>query len=57
MTVLIAGIIVSGIMAVKTGKEERKMEQEWIEQEGEKYITAINEEKEKRLEKTTEDVG
>ena len=57
ITLLITGIIVSGAMAIKTGKEEREMEQGWIEQEGEKFMTAMQEEKARRVEKTTEDVS
>ncbi len=57
IALLITGIIVSGAMAIKTGKEEREMEQEWIEQEGEKFITAMQEEKARRVEKSTEDAS
>jgi len=57
IALLITGIIVSGAMAIKTGKEEREMEQGWIEQEGEKFITAMQEEKARRVEKSTEDAS
>ena len=57
IALLITGIIVSGAMAIKTGKGEREMEQGWIEQEGEKFITAMQEEKARRVEKSTEDAS
>lgn len=57
ITLLITGIIVSGAMAIKAGKEEREVEQGWIEQEGEKFMAAMQEEKAKRVEKTTEDAS
>ena len=57
IALLITGIIVSGAMAIKTGKEEREMEQGWIEQEGEKFIIAMQEEKARRVEKSTEDAS
>ena len=57
IALLITGIIVSGAMAIKTGKEEREMEQGRIEQEGEKFITAMQEEKARRVEKSTEDAS
>ncbi len=56
IAILITGIIVSGAMAIKTGKEERETEQEWIEQEGEKFITAMHEEKARRMGKSVEDI-
>ncbi|QQZ08310.1 sporulation YhaL family protein [Heyndrickxia vini] len=45
---VIAGIAVSAFMAVKTSREDRKLEQEWIEKEGEEYIERMEIEKEKR---------
>ncbi|KYC97156.1 sporulation YhaL family protein [Heyndrickxia sporothermodurans] len=45
---VIAGIAVSAFMAVKTAREDRKLEQEWIEKEGEEYIERMEIEKEKR---------
>ena len=44
-----AGILFSAFMAVKTGKEERDTENEWIEKEGEIYMARLEKEKEKRL--------
>ncbi|AGX03289.1 MULTISPECIES: sporulation YhaL family protein [Bacillaceae] len=43
-----AGIIISAIMAVKTGKEERREEREGIESEGEIYMKRLEREKEER---------
>lgn len=45
---IVSGIIISALMAVKTGKEERIEEVENIEKEGEVYIKRMEEEKEKR---------
>lgn len=35
-------------MAVKTAKEDQKLEKEWIEKEGQVYLDRIEKEKEKR---------
>ncbi len=43
-----AGIIISAYMAFKTGKEERKVELEWIEREGEVYMKRLESEREVR---------
>ncbi|MHC0036803.1 sporulation YhaL family protein [Pseudoneobacillus sp. C159] len=45
---VLAGIMVSAYMAVKTGKEERRLEQESIEREGEIYMNRLEREKETR---------
>lgn len=45
---IVSGIIISALMAVKTGKEERIEQVENIEKEGEVYIKRMEEEKEKR---------
>ncbi|WP_316571180.1 sporulation YhaL family protein [Neobacillus sp. YIM B06451] len=45
---IIIGIAVSAGMAVKTGKEERKLELETIEKEGEIYMKRLELEKERR---------
>lgn len=42
------GIVVSALMAIKTGREERKLELENIEREGDIYIKRLEQEKEKR---------
>lgn len=49
---LIGGIVISGFMAVKTGREERASENEWIEQEGNVFIARMHEEKERKVEKS-----
>ncbi|WP_071459070.1 sporulation YhaL family protein [Bacillus massilinigeriensis] len=43
-----AGVLISAIMAVKTGKEERRMEEEIIEREGDAYMKRLEEEKARR---------
>ncbi|KKK35995.1 SigE-dependent sporulation protein [Mesobacillus campisalis] len=43
-----AGILISAFMAIRTGKEERKLEMESIEREGEIYMKRLEREKEKR---------
>lgn len=45
---VIAGIFVSAFMAIKTAREDREFEREWIEKEGEVYIERMEEEKERR---------
>ncbi len=50
---VIAGIIVSGFMAVRAARQEKQIEDQWIEQEGEKFIARMNEEKEKRKQIST----
>ncbi|WP_160724616.1 sporulation YhaL family protein [Bacillus sp. USDA818B3_A] len=45
---VVAGIVISALMAIKTGREERQVEMESIEREGEVYIKRLEEEKEKR---------
>lgn len=45
---VIAGIAVSAFMAIKTSREDRQLEQEWIEKEGEEYTERMEEEKERR---------
>lgn len=57
ISLLIAGIVISGAMAIKTGHEERQSENEWIEKEGLKYINRMNEEKSKKLENTTNEAS
>lgn len=46
--VVAAGIVMSALMALKTGREERTLEIENIEREGEVYMKRIEQEKEKR---------
>ncbi|WP_421384067.1 sporulation YhaL family protein [Bacillus salacetis] len=45
---IVAGIFVSAYMAMKSAKEDREVENEWIEQEGEVYIKRMEDEKERR---------
>lgn len=45
---VVTGILISAIMAFKTGKEERKLEFEAIEREGEIYMKRLEQEKEQR---------
>nr|WP_040399984.1 sporulation YhaL family protein [Heyndrickxia acidiproducens] len=45
---VVAAIIVCAFMAIKTSKEDRELEQEWIEKEGEVYIKRMNKEKSMR---------
>lgn len=45
---VVVGIVISALMAIKTGREERLLEMENIEKEGEIYITRLEREKEKR---------
>lgn len=48
--VVFAGIIISALMAIKTGREERELEMENIEKEGDVYMQRIEEEKDVREE-------
>jgi Na+/glutamate symporter len=45
---VVVGIVISALMAIKTGKEERMLEMENIEKEGEIYLTRLEQEKERR---------
>jgi Sporulation protein YhaL len=45
---VVVGIVISALMAIKTGREERMLEMENIEKEGEIYLTRLEEEKERR---------
>ena len=47
---VVAGIVISALMAIKTGREERQVEMESIEREGEIYIKRLEREMEKREE-------
>ena len=47
---VVVGIVISALMAIKTGREERKLELESIEQEGEIYIKRLEREREHREE-------
>jgi len=45
---VVVGIVVSALMAIKTGREERMLEQESIEKEGEIYLHRLELEREIR---------
>lgn len=45
---VLVGIMISAYMAVRTGREERKLEMESIEREGEIYMNRLEREKESR---------
>ncbi len=51
---VIAGIFISGSLALKYTLEERRAEREWIEQEGNKYLERIRAEREKRKKEFTQ---
>jgi Na+/glutamate symporter len=45
---VVVGIVISALMAIKTGREERMLEMENIEKEGEIYLNRLEQEKERR---------
>lgn len=45
---VLGGIAISAFMAVKTGKEDRKQENDIIEREGSVYMERLEEEKQRR---------
>ncbi|MET3696368.1 sporulation protein YhaL [Bacillus oleivorans] len=45
---IVIGIIVSGIMTVKAGKDEQKEEEAFIEKEGEIFLERMEKEKERK---------
>ncbi|AZU61179.1 SigE-dependent sporulation protein [Neobacillus mesonae] len=47
---VVVGIVISALMAIKTGREERQLEMENIELEGEIYMKRLEREKEMRQE-------
>ncbi|WP_027409900.1 sporulation YhaL family protein [Anoxybacteroides tepidamans] len=46
--VVVAGIVFSGYMTVRTAAQERKIDEEFIEKEGEIYMERIREERRRR---------
>lgn len=42
---IVMGIIISAYMVVRTGKEERRVEEEMIEREGEIYMERLEKER------------
>ncbi len=53
----VVGIAVSAFMVIKTGRDENKIEADFIEQEGNKYIERMHEEKARRMQNASEEVG
>jgi hypothetical protein len=53
MYLVVAGIFGSAFMTIKSAKEEKNMEDEWIEKEGEVYIHRMEEEKERKRQLTS----
>ena len=45
---VVTGILLSAFMAIKTGNEERRMEFQAIEREGEIYMKRLEQEKEQK---------
>ncbi|GAE35671.1 sporulation YhaL family protein [Halalkalibacter akibai] len=45
---VLAGIVYTGYLSVKYTLEDKRTEQEWIENEGRVYMTRMEEEKERR---------
>lgn len=45
---VLAGIIVSAVMTVRTAKQDRKEEDLYIEQEGQKYMDRMKEAQERK---------
>jgi Na+/glutamate symporter len=45
---VVVGIVISALMAIKTGREERMLEMDNIEKEGEIYLNRLEQEKERR---------
>jgi len=46
--VCIIGILVSGYMAFKTAREDKKVDQEFIEKEGQVFLERIEQERQRR---------
>ncbi|MCQ6273391.1 sporulation YhaL family protein [Bacillus sp. V3B] len=53
---VVMGIILSAYMVIRTGKEEKRMEDEIIEREGEIYMKRLEQEREEK-EKTQKSLG
>jgi hypothetical protein len=52
MYFVVAGIFISAFMVVKTAREDRQADLEWIEKEGDVFIKRMQEEKRKRQEQS-----
>ncbi|GAC90248.1 hypothetical protein KN10_0684 [Anoxybacillus flavithermus NBRC 109594] len=48
ITLLLAGIIISGYMAIRTAREEKKIDEKLLEKEGEVYMERIRQAREQR---------
>jgi len=48
MYAVVIGIFISGFMVIYTSRQEKEIDQEFIEKEGEIYLQRIKEEKERR---------
>lgn len=53
----IVGIAVSAVMVIKTGREESEIENDFIEQEGQKYMERMQEEKARKMQDASEEAG
>lgn len=49
---VVAGILFSAYMTIKTANEEREVEQKWIETEGDIFMERIKKERGKKLKKS-----
>lgn len=56
MYFVIAGIMISAYMVIRTGREEKRIEDEVIEKEGEIYMKRLEEEREEKK-KTQNSLG
>lgn len=56
MYFVITGIMISAYMVIRTGREEKRIEDEMIEKEGEIYMRRLEEEKEEKK-KTQNSLG
>ncbi|MBE3570675.1 MAG: sporulation YhaL family protein [Bacillales bacterium] len=57
MYFVVAGIFFSAFMVIKTAREDRKADLEWIEKEGEVFIKRMQEEKRKKQDQDQEQQG
>ncbi|KFZ42708.1 sporulation protein [Anoxybacillus flavithermus] len=48
ITLLLAGIVISGYMAIRTAREEKKIDEKLLEKEGEVYMERIRQAREQR---------
>ena len=50
MYLVVAGIVLSAYMVIRTGKEERRIEEKIIEREGEIYMERLKQKKDEKKE-------